>query len=504
MTALGAPRKSLEPFLKDDVQYFPHQTEGIRWAARQESFILADDMGLGKSLQALTVFCIDCKMGKSETLLIVCPVTLRDNWADEIQKFTRIPFTMLGEVPHPTRKGETKKLTPKQRHDQLVEFTKQIGPRILVCNYEQLTNPVHADLLCTFKFSMGIWDEAHALKNHKAKRTQASHAVRARRSAMLTGTPMLNHVDELWSLLHRVDPHRWPSYWKFVNRYCVFGGYENRQVTGVKNEAELRAILSEVMIRRLKNDVLDREKPTYIQHKVGLSDYQRKLYDDVVGDPLFVDMVLGTLLDENGNEKKGSVLTEFLRLKQICTTPYAIDPTFPDDSFKLDRMEEIAQELASRDEKLVLFTQFRGTLQAMTNRLNKSGVGSIYALHGDVPQKERQPIVKRWGSEKGSSFILCMTQVAGVGLNMVDASECVFIDKLYVPGLNKQAVDRLDRIGQTKPVMVHELIARNTIESRIEAILKSKEMLNEDIVEGGAGMKKLMDMLKEKMKDDLS
>jgi SNF2 family DNA or RNA helicase len=382
-------------------------------------------------------------------------------------------------------------------------FTVLPGPRILICNYEQLINPMHKETIAKFKFSMVIMDEAHVIKNREAQRTKAALAVRAGRSLMLTGTPMLNQVNELWTILHRIDPGRWPRYWSFVNRYCVFGGYENRQVIGVKNENELRKVLGQVMIRRLKNDVLSREKPTYIQHKVSLSPAQRELYDLVNEDPLYIDTLLGTLLKENGDEKEGSDLTKFLRLKQICTTPFAVHDSFADDSFKLDRLEEIAVEIAERGDKLVIFTQFRGALEATMQRLAKKKLGGLYQLHGGIPQKERQPLVKTWGSVKGASIIVCMTQVAGVGLNMVSASECAFIDKLFVPGLNKQAVDRLDRIGQDRPVVVHELVARNTVDSRVEAILKSKELLNEDIVEGGQGMSQLIELLKKAMEDDL-
>jgi SNF2 family DNA or RNA helicase len=497
----GAERKSLEPYLKDSVEFFEHQTDGIRRAARMPSFLLADDMGLGKSLQALTVFCIDVKMGKAETLLIVCPVTLRDNWFEEVNKFTRLPVTLLGEVAHPTKHGQTKKLAPVARQRQLEDWIGQSGPRILICNYEQLVNPVHKQTLTTFRFCMTIMDEAHVIKNHKAKRTQAALAIRARRSGMLTGTPMLNHVDELWPILHRIDPVRFPRPWAFINRFCAFGGYENRQIVGVKNPEELQKILAGVMIRRLKNDVLSREAPTYIKHLVGLSAKQRELYDLAAADPFFFEEEDGT--DEDGNKKDGGALLKFLRLKQICTTPYAIDTELGDDSLKLDRLQEIAAELAERDDKLVVFTQFRGAQEAIMKRFAKANYGALYQLHGDVPQKERQPTVARWGAVRGASIIVCMTQVAGVGLNMVAASECTFVDRLFVPGLNKQAVDRLDRIGQERPVVVHELVARNTIESRIEEILGSKEMLNQDIVEGGAGMSTLIEMLRKAMKDDL-
>ena len=488
----AVPRKSLEPFLRDSVEYYKHQVDGIRQMAPMTSFLLADDMGLGKSLQALTVFCIDVKRGLAEKLIIVCPVTLRDNWAEEIEKFTRIPYTLLGQIPHPGGLVKLKSIGPKAREEQLQEFFTLPGPHILICNYEQLVNPIHKATLLRNRVSMAIFDEAHMMKNPKAKRTQAALSVQSKRSALLTGTPMLNQVDELWTLLHRIDPRRFPKYWSFVNRYCVFGGYENRQIIGVKNEAELRKILGEVMIRRMKNDVLKRDKPNLITHKVGLSDEQRKLYDEIEDELGLTHAGTGEVMAiENA-------LTKFLRLKQICNTPYSIDPSFPDSSIKLDRAVEITEELMNRDDKFVVFSQFRGTIDAMTNRYNKARIPSLMHLHGGVPQNQRQAIVNEWSKRKGGGVILCQTEVAGVGLNMVAASECMFIDRLFVPGLNKQAIDRLDRIGQTRPVVVHNLMTRGTVEARVEAILAQKQGLGDEIVGGAMGIRKLLEMLRNK------
>lgn len=500
-----AQRKSLEPFLKDEIEYFKHQTDAIRKLINMKNFLLADDMGLGKSLQSLTVHCIDVKMGKAETCLIVCPVTLRDNWAEEIQKFTRIPYLLFGEEPHPTRKGETRKITGQKRHQQLLDWMNhQHGPRFLIVNYEQLTSAIHQDTFKKFTFDTVIYDEAHYLKNPDSKRTKASLDIQKNRAMLLTGTPMLNQVNELWTLLHMIDPERFPKYWSFVNRYCVFGGYEGRQIVGTKNEKELVTVLGQVMIRRMKDQVLDRDKPTYTQLYVGLSPEQQRLYDSVADELILPPGVQAGLAVPAGEEEIGNALTKFLRLKQICGTPYAIDPSYPDSSFKLDRAVEIVKEFADRDEKIVVFTQFRGVLDAFSKRLAKAGAGPTFQLHGDVPQKERQPLVGKWGRVSGAATMACMTQVAGVGLNMVAASTVQFIDKLFVPGLNKQAVDRVDRIGQEKPVQVFELIARGTVEQRVEDILKDKTKVNEEIVEGSVGMGKLLAALKERMKHDLS
>jgi SNF2 family DNA or RNA helicase len=495
VTAVLAQRKSLEPWLRDDVEYYSHQIEGIRTLARMRSFLLADDMGLGKSLQALTVFCMDIKMGLGETLLIVCPVTLRANWAEEIEKFTRLPYELLGEEPDPIHRGKFKKITPKKREAQLQAFLGGSGPRILIANYEQMASAAHDSTLANATFSAICFDEAHYIKNHASGRTKAAIRLRSTRSFMLTGTPMLNNADELWPLLHRIDPIRFPKYWTFVARFCVRGGYKDKQIIGTKNQSELIGILSEVMVRRVKRDVLTLPEPFYIPVKVTLNEFQQELYDKAKNELLV------------GDQELDNPLTLFLRLKQICNTPYSIDRSFPDESEKLDRMTDIAQEVIINNEKLVIFTQFRGTLECIVRRLQERMPNlPLFQLHGDVPSRDRVPTVQAWSKIIGPAVICCMTQVAGIGLNMTAASTCIFVDKLFVPGLNKQAVDRLHRIGasETQAVRVFELIARGTCEDRVEQILRGKAKLFDEIVEGSVTMQALLkELMKAEAEDDM-
>jgi SNF2 family DNA or RNA helicase len=493
---MTAERKSLEPYLKDEVEYYPHQVEGIRVLARLPSFLLADDMGLGKSLQALTVFCIDAKMGKAETLVIVAPLTLRENWADEIEKFTRIPYTLWGEEVVGVMR---KKLTPARREAQLKDFIAQKGPRILITHYEQWVGPMHEETMKKTVFSAAIFDESHRIKNPKSQRTKAAMRIRSHRSFMLSGTPMLNQVDELWTTLNRINPTKFPRYWTFVNRYCLFGGYQGKAIVGSKNTKELNGHLKDIMLRRMKDDVLSRDKPTYVQVKVGLSDEQRKLYDTLMNDLL---LVTGT-----GEEEIGNALTKFLRAKQICCTPSAVDPSMRDSSDKMDQVIEDLLEITSgkNAEKAIVFTQFRGVLESLERRWRAvhhfSGGPNLYQLHGGVPQDQRVPVVNAWSNDGQPSVIACMTQVAGVGLNMVAARQVLFIDKLFVPGLNKQAVDRADRIGQNRPVIVREYIAKGTVEDRIEQILRTKSKEFGNIIESAAGQRSLAQKLLEALRN---
>lgn len=457
-------RKSLEPIIPDSVVYYSHQIEGIRELAKRKNFILADDMGLGKSLQAITVFAIDVFRGWAETCLVVCPVTLKENWYDEFEKFTMIPCTIL--------EG-----TPTQRSKILDEFAARTTPRVLVVNYEQVA--AHQVELESMNFHVGIFDEAHYLKNPKAKRTKSCFSLRFKRTFLLTGTPMLNQVNELWSLLYLCDRRRFPKYYGFINRFCVFGGYQDRQIIGVKNEKQLTEHLQEYMIRRLKKDVLDLPEVQIIERKVHLMPEQRKLYDEV-----FNEMRLERV-DKDEADDIENALTKFLRLKQICGTTFPF--TGEDHSSKLDLAVDDAIEMLSQGHKIVVFTQFRDVLERFCVRLDsKASQFDIWELHGGIKQEDRQPAVKAWSNSSTPGALVCMLQVAGVGLNMTAAQNALFLDKLFVPGLNQQAIDRLHRIGQstTQPVQIHEYYCRGTIESRVNQILKHKKKIFGDIVEG--------------------
>lgn len=469
-------RKSLEPWIRDDVQYYAHQVEGIRMLARRTSFILGDDMGLGKSLQAMTIFAIDVYRGWAKTMIVVCPTTLKGNWADEIEKFSRFPYVLLeGSV--------------NERLKQLLGFADIEGPKILIVNYEQVI--AHQEILDSFRFDVAVFDEAHMMKNPEAKRTQACMDMYSRRSMMLTGTPMLNHVNELWTLLHRVGAYT-KGYYQYKNRYVVYGGYKNKQIVGAKNEHELTELLNNFMLRRLKKDVLNLPDVQVVERRVDLYDEQQKLYDQVVND-LRLDRI-----DKDDPDEIDNALTKFLRLKEICGTTLKFSGTDVSSKLDLATLDDI--ELLENDHRIIVFTQFRPMIEAYVERMRKLTGGDvpIFQLHGDVKKPDRQPIVHQWSGTHQPGIIVCMLQIAGVGLNMTASRHMSFLDKLFVPGLNQQAIDRAHRIGasETQPVQVREYLARNTIENRVNQILKTKSRLFGEIVETDPNWKrKLINML---------
>jgi SNF2 family DNA or RNA helicase len=482
-----APRARLE-YIYDDVDFYPHQTEGVRKLSKVRSFLLADEMGLGKSLQAITVFAIDVQTGKAKRCIVVCPATLKGNWAEELEKFTSFRVMVLDG-------------TPEKRAKQLTLFREAIDTiepyHVLIVNYEQVA--AHLEDFNALEFDMAIYDEAHTIKNHKAKRTKAVLALETQRSAMLTGSPMLNHVHELWTLLHKVNPLAFPNYYVFVHRYVVFGGYKGKVPVGIKNEAELIERLQSIMVRRLKSEVLNLPEKHFIQVKVDLTPAQRRVYNEVRNDLRL------TLPNDPTPIEIENALHKFTVLKQAAATTACFDG-MEDSSGKLDAAIAKWLELYDSGYKTIWFTQFRPVLRCIEERMAAAtGKGTEFAqanpyfLHGDVPMGKRQDVVKDWRESANPDPIVCMLQVAGVGLNMTAARHVLMVDKLFVPKLNEQAVDRAHRIGadETLPVTILEFIARGTVEARIETILKWKSSLFGAVVDQEDFKKKLLRLLLE-------
>ncbi|AKC02800.1 DNA helicase [Gordonia phage Gmala1] len=509
MTAPGlANRKSLEPYIKDDIKYYEHQVEGIRRAATMQSFILADEMGLGKSIQSLTVFGIDLFMGRCNSMIVICPTTLKLNWANEIDKFMGdVIYSVLPNKPAPAR----------QKH--LDQFSQLDVPRVLIMNYEQVKP--HLEQLISMQFDIVLFDEAHMLKNPSAQRTKAARALAetCTRRFFLTGSPILNHVNDIWSLASMVDPAAFGSYYGFLNTYAVYGGYENREIVAVKNEQDLNAKLAQIMIRRLKKDVLDLPEVQITPRLVGLHTKQQKLYDQVLED-------LQITRSENDEpDEIDNVLTKFLRLKQICGTTATVLENKEDYSDKLDAALFDAVDLVKQGERVVVFTQYRGVQEAFVNRLtaafnkgsnrpmgsgkfapihNKMATFPVFVLNGDVPAEDRVKVVNEWADHEEPGVIVCIYSVAGTGLNMTAARYCQRLDKLFNPPLNQQAIDRLHRIGADKsqPVQVLDYLVKDSVEDRVNEILEVKQKIADSIVETDPLLKKAITqaMLEEKEK----
>lgn len=434
---------------------YGYQEEGRQWLRTKMSALLADEMGLGKTVQVLAAFCDFRAMRPGSRLLVVAPNRLLSTWEEEALKWTTLSVAVAT--------GSASK-----RLDAI-----EANADITLIAYDNLARNL-PDLNDT-GFAMVAFDEAHYLKNQRSKRTKAAFGLRCLRRVLMTGSPILNRVDELWPLLFLIDPPQFSNYWTFVNRYAVFGGWQDKQIIGVQNAAELRSRLTPLMLRRLKDDVLDTLPPkTVVRRECDLNPAQRKMYDQA-RDELRMEFADRT-------EEISNPLTKLLRLKQVTGTPACFGAS--DDSGKLDLLMDVLDEIGD-DHKVVVFTGFRGVAAAVEARLIAAKIP--YARYTGAEKDDARTAARRRFqavpiTEGGPRVLICSYGVATEGITLHAASHAVMIDKLYVPMLQKQAEDRLHRAGQKDNVTIIELFARRTIDTRIEKILATKRSVFDAVI----------------------
>jgi superfamily II DNA or RNA helicase len=446
----------------------------IRVDNERQLYVTRDFIVTHNSLMSLTAFAADVKQGYSSKALVVCTTSLKYNWAAEVEKFTGFSYVVLD--------GSLQK-----RLIQFAKFREIQGPKVLIVNYEQVSG--HLDRINSELFDLAIFDEAHMVKNPSAERTKACRKIFSRRSFMVTGTPIQHNVSDLWVLLDRVSPGAFRSFHHFKNRFCSFGGFGGKQIVGVKNEKELNEQLQQVMIRRMKADVLDLPEVQYIDRIVRLGASQQSLYDAIYKE-FRVAFGDGTVKEDVAN-----AAVRFLRCRQVCgTTATVAEDKYGDESTKLELAVNDALEMVDNGNHVVVFSQFRKVQECFSRRLRTARPSvPVYELNGDTDPRDRVAMVEKWTAEP-VAVIVCSYAVAGVGLNMTKARYGLLLDKVPSPAMVQQAVDRMHRIGASveHPVQILQYLANGTVEHRVEQILSSKRALTASVVDADISEASLM------------
>ena len=335
-----------------------------------------------------------------------------------------------------------------------------------------------------------VLDEAQAIKNPDAKQTRSVKGLKARARFALTGTPIENRLGDLWSIFDFVNPGLLGSSKEFTN---FVKGLANRPHNSY---GPLRELVRPYILRRLKTDkavIADLPDKTEVKAFCQLSRKQAALYEQSVKE-------LATQLEAaEGIQRKGLVLSFLMRFKQICNHPsqWLGDGSWgEDDSGKWARLRDIAEVIAAKQEKVLVFTQFREVIAPLAAFL-----GSVFGrpglvLHGETAVKQRKEIVRRFQEDEAVGFFVLSLKAGGAGLNLTAASHVVHFDRWWNPAVENQATDRAFRIGQTKNVLVHKFVCRGTVEDKIDQLIESKRQLSTDLLEGGA------DLLLTEMKDE--
>jgi non-specific serine/threonine protein kinase len=335
-----------------------------------------------------------------------------------------------------------------------------------------------------------VLDEAQAIKNPGARQTRLVKQIDARARIALTGTPVENRLGDLWSLFDFINPG-------LLGTGKDFTGFVKGLASRPANPyAPLRALVQPYILRRLKTDksvIADLPDKTEVKAYCPLSKAQAALYQKTVKE------LAHALERSDGIERRGIVLAYLMRFKQICNHPshWLGDGSWAEaDSGKLGRLREIATVMASRQEKALVFTQFREVTAPLSAFLTSVFGAPGIVLHGGTAVKERRALVQQFQEDEGVPFMVLSLKAGGTGLNLTAASHVVHFDRWWNPAVENQATDRAFRIGQTKNVLVHKFLCRGTVEEKIDQLIDSKRQLSRDVLEGGA------DLLLTEMKDD--
>ena len=452
----------------------PYQETGVRWLHLLSTLglgaCLADDMGLGKTMQVIALMLVLRNSGYLRgPSLVVAPASLLANWLAEVQRFAPTVNTLIA---HPSA------MSASELRVLDLEPLKNID--LVITSYGTL---VRVPELIRIPWDLTILDEAQAIKNPGAKQSRAVKQLQTRQRIVLTGTPVENRLGDLWSIFDFINPGLLGS----AKQFTTFS--KNLAKRTHNPYAPIRELVRPYILRRLKTDksvISDLPDKTEVKAYCQLTRKQAALYQEGVKE-------LARQLEkrDDGIDRRGMILSFLMRFKQICNHPsqwMGDDEWAERDSGKLARLREIVEVIAARQEKVLLFTQFREVTSHAAAFLEMIFGRPGLVLHGETEVRKRQSLVKQFQDDERIPFFVLSLRAGGTGLNLTAASHVVHFDRWWNPAVEDQATDRAFRIGQTKNVLVHKFICRGTLEEKIDELIEAKQQMSKDILEESADL----------------
>jgi len=453
-----------------DAELRDYQLTGFRWLARLAHWgvgaCLADEMGLGKTVQTLALLLARAPQGPA---LVVAPTSVCLNWVSEITRFAPTLKVMVFGA------GDRSRMLADLQPLDLV-----------VASYGLVQQ--EAELFSSVQWHTIVLDEAQAIKNALTKRSQAVMALKGDFRMAVTGTPLENHLGELWNLFRFINPGLLGSQEKFNERFA--NPIEKQQDAGAR--ARLRRLIQPFILRRTKLQVLS-ELPsrTEIVRQVDLSSEEVALYEALRRSAL----EKLAEVDAPTSKKSLQILAEIMKLRRACCNPQLVAPELGLASSKLAAFGELLDELLENRHKALVFSQFVDHLSLIRAYLDQRGIAYQY-LDGATPMQERKKRVDAFQAGEGDVFLISL-KAGGTGLNLTAADYVIHMDPWWNPAVEDQASDRAHRMGQQRPVTIYRLVARHTIEESIVDLHKHKRALADSLLEGSdvAGKMSVNDML---------
>jgi SNF2 family DNA or RNA helicase len=464
----------------------PYQVRGYSWLGflRQWGLgaCLADDMGLGKTVQTLALIQRDWETRGHRPTLLICPMSVVGNWQKEAARFTP-------ELPVLVHHG-------LQRKKGAAAFQAEAEKQALVLSSYALLHR-DFDLFKEVAWAGVILDEAQNIKNPQTKQAQAARALHADYRIALTGTPVENHVGDLWSILEFLNPGFLGTQNEFKRTFFV-PIQTNRDPEAA---GRLKRLTGPFLLRRLKTDrSIIADLPDKLEMKVfcTLTKEQASLYAAVVEE---ADKAIRGA--EEGIQRKGVILATLSKLKQVCNHPAHFlgdNSPIPGRSGKLARLTEMLEEALQEGDRALVFSQFSEMGAIIKRHLEETFGREVLFLHGGVPKKQRDRMVERFQAEAdGPRIFVLSLKAGGTGLNLTAANRVFHFDRWWNPAVENQATDRAFRIGQTRNVQIHKFLCVGTLEEKIDEMIERKQEVAVKVVGTGEGW--LTELSNEQLKE---
>lgn len=469
---LNAPKKFIG-------ELRPYQHKGVSWLLFLSRIglgaCLADDMGLGKTIQFIGLLLLERESPQEPVgpTLLVVPTSLVGNWQREIEKFSPSLRVMVHHG--------MERLTGQEFIDEVVHHDVVISTYALTYrDYDHLVG---------VQWHRLALDEAQNIKNPAAKQSQAIRSIPAIQRVALTGTPVENHLSELWSIIDFLNAGYLGTAADFRKRFAV----PIERYHDAERAVRLKNLIRPFVLRRLKSDptIID-DLPEKMEMKVycNLTPEQAMMYESVVNE------MIGQIDRSDGIQRRGLILATLVKLKQLCNHPVQLlrdGSALMNRSGKCNRLTEMLEVVLAEGDRALIFTQFREMGNLLQKILKEMFGKDVLFLHGGTSRLKRDQMVERFQSyDKDSPLFLLSLKAGGFGLNLTAANHVFHYDRWWNPAVEDQATDRAHRIGQNKQVQVHKFVCIGTLEEKIDALLDEKRILAENII--GTGEKWLTEL----------
>ncbi|HEY5424969.1 MAG TPA: DEAD/DEAH box helicase [Candidatus Tumulicola sp.] len=447
----------------------PYQLRGYSWLRFLTSVgfgaCLADDMGLGKTIQTLGLILRDWRERPKAPVLIVCPTSVIGNWLREAQRFAP-------ELPVHVHHG-----ADRIRGGRFARVVK--GQALVLTSYALLHRD--ADMFADVDWRGVVLDEAQNVKNPESKQARAARALGAGYRIALTGTPVENHVGDLWAIMEFLNAGLLGTQAAFKRDFLI----PIQALRDADATERLKRLTAPFVLRRLKSDasiIADLPEKNEMNVFCTLTREQGSLYQAVLRD------LEDEAAEADGIERRGKILALLSKLKQVCNHPaqFAKDRSpVAGRSGKLSRLEEMLEEVLAIGERALIFTQFAEMGELLTGRLSERFGREVLFLHGGVPKRQRDEMLERFQGERGPAIFVLSLKAGGSGLNLTAANHVFHFDRWWNPAVENQATDRAFRIGQKKNVQVHKFVCAGTLEERIADLIDRKRAIAEHVIGSG-------------------